>query len=147
MLTSKQSVESIFTATSDDMVTKTEIQAESVQVACLTALKEQEAKLADCRGAADESRRELQERKQEVRRQEFEDRQKDGADSCNGEGEFERCNFRELDQLVMRDVGNRIGMDKRWPVLIDLSRQVNTFFRYFSLTFASKPFRNRILLD
>lgn len=43
------------------------------------------------------------------------------------------CNFREIDEIIVRDVGDKILDDGRWPLLIDRSKQVATFFRYASL--------------
>ena len=41
-----------------------------------------------------------------------------------------RCNIKELDDVLMRDVGDRIQQDGRWPLLIDWSLQVSIFLRY-----------------
>jgi hypothetical protein len=41
-----------------------------------------------------------------------------------------RCNIKELDEVLMRDVGDRIQNDGRWPLLIDWSLQVAIFLRY-----------------
>ena len=40
------------------------------------------------------------------------------------------CNIRELDDVLVRDVGNRIAQDGRWPLLVDASNRVSTFLRY-----------------
>lgn len=41
-----------------------------------------------------------------------------------------RCNIRELDEVLMRDVGNRIKDSGKWPMLIDPTGQATTFLRY-----------------
>ena len=41
-----------------------------------------------------------------------------------------RVNFRELDDVIMRDVGNVLQKSKKWPILIDPSGQSATFLRY-----------------
>ncbi|XP_078485832.1 IQ motif and ankyrin repeat domain-containing protein 1-like [Ciona intestinalis] len=41
-----------------------------------------------------------------------------------------KCNIRELDEVLMRDVGNRIKSSGKWPLLIDPSGQAAVFLRY-----------------
>ncbi|XP_065843329.1 IQ motif and ankyrin repeat domain-containing protein 1-like isoform X2 [Oscarella lobularis] len=41
-----------------------------------------------------------------------------------------KVSIRELDDVLLRDVGNRIASDGRWPLLIDTSKQASTFLRY-----------------
>ena len=41
-----------------------------------------------------------------------------------------KCNIRELDEVLMRDVGNRIKDSGKWPMLIDPTGQASTFLRY-----------------
>nr|XP_015212678.1 PREDICTED: putative IQ motif and ankyrin repeat domain-containing protein LOC642574 homolog isoform X1 [Lepisosteus oculatus]XP_015212679.1 PREDICTED: putative IQ motif and ankyrin repeat domain-containing protein LOC642574 homolog isoform X1 [Lepisosteus oculatus] len=40
------------------------------------------------------------------------------------------CLVRELDDVLLKDVGGRIQQDGRWPLLIDPSGQAATFLRY-----------------
>ncbi|XP_077997605.1 IQ motif and ankyrin repeat domain-containing protein 1-like [Glandiceps talaboti] len=40
------------------------------------------------------------------------------------------CNIKELDEVLMRDVGGKIAADGRWPLLIDVSGRAATFLRY-----------------
>lgn len=41
-----------------------------------------------------------------------------------------KCNIRELDEVLMRDVGNKISESGKWPMLIDPTGQATTFLRY-----------------
>ncbi|CAK8672610.1 unnamed protein product [Clavelina lepadiformis] len=41
-----------------------------------------------------------------------------------------KCNIRELDEVLMRDVGNRIKDSGKWPMIIDTTGQASTFLRY-----------------
>eukprot|EP00128_Syssomonas_multiformis_P014362 Colp12_sorted_trinity150504_noHs@8586 len=41
-----------------------------------------------------------------------------------------KCNLRELDDVLIRDVGNRMADDGRWPLIVDVSKQSATFLRY-----------------
>ncbi|XP_002731762.2 IQ motif and ankyrin repeat domain-containing protein 1-like [Saccoglossus kowalevskii] len=40
------------------------------------------------------------------------------------------CNIKELDEVLMRDVGAKIATDGRWPLIIDTSGRAVTFLRY-----------------
>ncbi|EGD78869.1 hypothetical protein PTSG_01846 [Salpingoeca rosetta] len=41
-----------------------------------------------------------------------------------------KCSVRELDDVLVRDVGDRIASSGKWPLLVDRSKQVATFLRY-----------------
>ncbi|GFS01429.1 hypothetical protein ElyMa_004580900 [Elysia marginata] len=41
-----------------------------------------------------------------------------------------KVNIKELDDVLLRDVGNRIKDSGKWPLLIDQSGQASTFLRY-----------------
>ncbi|KAK3800105.1 hypothetical protein RRG08_015071 [Elysia crispata] len=41
-----------------------------------------------------------------------------------------KVNIKELDDVLLRDVGNRIKDSEKWPLLIDQSGQASTFLRY-----------------
>ncbi|KAJ8305740.1 hypothetical protein KUTeg_016285 [Tegillarca granosa] len=41
-----------------------------------------------------------------------------------------KVNIRELDDVLLRDVGNKIKDSGRWPLMIDPSGQAATFLRY-----------------
>ncbi|XP_067909710.1 IQ motif and ankyrin repeat domain-containing protein 1-like [Heterodontus francisci] len=45
------------------------------------------------------------------------------------------CHIRELDDVLMKDVGNKIKQDGRWPLIIDQSGQASTFLRYRDTNF------------
>ncbi|KYO28577.1 putative IQ motif and ankyrin repeat domain-containing LOC642574-like protein [Alligator mississippiensis] len=41
-----------------------------------------------------------------------------------------KCSVQELDDVLLKDVGEKICMDGRWPLIIDPSGQAATFLRY-----------------
>jgi len=41
-----------------------------------------------------------------------------------------KCNLKELDDVLMRDVGGKIKSDGRWPLIVDPSGQSAVFLRY-----------------
>uniref|UniRef100_UPI00398F4F53 IQ motif and ankyrin repeat domain-containing protein 1-like isoform X1 n=1 Tax=Pristiophorus japonicus TaxID=55135 RepID=UPI00398F4F53 len=45
------------------------------------------------------------------------------------------CHIRELDDVLLKDVGNKIQEDGRWPLIIDTSDQASTFLRYRDTNF------------
>ncbi|XP_041039290.1 IQ motif and ankyrin repeat domain-containing protein 1-like [Carcharodon carcharias] len=45
------------------------------------------------------------------------------------------CHIRELDDVLMKDVGDKIKQDGRWPLIIDRSGQASTFLRYRDTNF------------
>ena len=48
-----------------------------------------------------------------------------------------RCSLQEMDELIIRDIGGALATDGRWPLLIDLSKQAATFFRYRDVNYIS----------
>lgn len=96
-----------------------------VRDAVLRSVQSSEREVAAKKAAAAEAAREYQEIRLEMREHEHNERE-DAADAML----HMRCNLRELDDVVMRDVGGHIMRDGRWPLLLDLSKQVSTFFRY-----------------
>ncbi|XP_051872424.1 IQ motif and ankyrin repeat domain-containing protein 1-like [Pristis pectinata] len=45
------------------------------------------------------------------------------------------CHIRELDDVLLKDVGDKIKQDGRWPLVIDPSGQASTFLRYRDTNF------------
>ena len=41
-----------------------------------------------------------------------------------------KVTIRDLEDVLIRDVGNKIADDGRWPLLIDETGQVSVFVRY-----------------
>ncbi|XP_070557089.1 IQ motif and ankyrin repeat domain-containing protein 1-like [Ptychodera flava] len=72
---------------------------------------------------ADEAQMKLEQIRVQIREQEHE-----GESSPDVIGV--KCNIKELDEVLMRDVGGKIASDGRWPLLIDSSGRVATFLRY-----------------
>ena len=93
----------------------------------MQTIKSSERELAERREAADVASKRLQTAKKEIRKHDHVVRQEDGGDDSAG---FEKCNFREFDDLVMKDLGGRFKEVGRWPLVIDHSKQIATFMRY-----------------
>ncbi|RUS72886.1 hypothetical protein EGW08_019346 [Elysia chlorotica] len=55
-----------------------------------------------------------------------------GEDSstANDDSPGVKVNIKELDDVLLRDIGNRIKDSEKWPLLIDQSGQASTFLRY-----------------
>ncbi|XP_032896374.1 IQ motif and ankyrin repeat domain-containing protein 1 [Amblyraja radiata] len=45
------------------------------------------------------------------------------------------CHIRELDDVLLKDVGDKIKQDGRWPLIIDPSGQASIFLRYIDTNF------------
>ncbi|XP_059496896.1 IQ motif and ankyrin repeat domain-containing protein 1-like isoform X3 [Stegostoma tigrinum] len=45
------------------------------------------------------------------------------------------CHIRELDDVLLKDIGDKIKQDGRWPLIIDRSGQASTFLRYRDTNF------------
>lgn len=43
---------------------------------------------------------------------------------------IQRSNFKEIDEVIIKDVGNKIKDSQKWPLIIDISGRVNLFFKY-----------------
>ena len=46
-----------------------------------------------------------------------------------------KANIRELEEILMRDVGNKIRDSGKWPLIIDPSGQVSIFLKYRDTNF------------
>ena len=104
-----------------------ERKAQSICDTVMQTIKSSERELAERREAADVASKRLQTAKKEIRKHDHAVRQEDGGDDSAG---FEKCNFREFDDLVMKDLGGRFKEVGRWPLVIDHSKQIATFMRY-----------------
>jgi len=51
-------------------------------------------------------------------------------DSDDNDSKHIKCHLKELDDVLMRDVGDKIKDSKKWPLLIDTSSQAVTFLKY-----------------
>ncbi|PIK40842.1 putative IQ motif and ankyrin repeat domain-containing protein [Apostichopus japonicus] len=89
----------------------------------LQAVHEAERELELIKLEAEKSREKLAEIKLMKREQE-----KAGAEEEDLVGV--KCNFKELDDVLMRDVGDKIKNDGRWPLLIDSSGRAAMFLQY-----------------
>ncbi|KAM6956268.1 LOW QUALITY PROTEIN: IQ motif and ankyrin repeat domain-containing protein 1-like [Aplochiton taeniatus] len=56
-------------------------------------------------------------------------REQSGGDAVLESGGV-RCPVRDLDEVLIKDVGGKIKQDGRWPLLVDPSGQAATFLRY-----------------
>ncbi|XP_028411970.1 putative IQ motif and ankyrin repeat domain-containing protein [Dendronephthya gigantea] len=67
------------------------------------------------------------------------EQRKEGVGNTGGEDASElvgiKVSIKELDDVLMRDVGGKIAQSGRWPLLIDSSTQTSTFLRYRDTNF------------
>ncbi|XP_033122921.1 putative IQ motif and ankyrin repeat domain-containing protein [Anneissia japonica] len=75
--------------------------------------------------AAEEAREKLSQLKLKKREQ-----QRQGHNLEGIELPGVKVNIKELDDVLMRDVGGKMEADGRWPILIDSSNRSSTFLRY-----------------
>ncbi|XP_066547391.1 IQ motif and ankyrin repeat domain-containing protein 1 [Amia ocellicauda] len=88
----------------------------------LTAVREAEEELARARAAAQQAEADLSQARLELREQ-------TGGGAVSDRAGV-HCLVRELDDVLLKDVGGRIREDGRWPLLIDPSGQAAIFLRY-----------------
>eukprot|EP00730_Choanoeca_flexa_P004031 TRINITY_DN11580_c0_g1_i16.p1 TRINITY_DN11580_c0_g1~~TRINITY_DN11580_c0_g1_i16.p1 ORF type:complete len:590 (+),score=130.91 TRINITY_DN11580_c0_g1_i16:38-1771(+) len=93
----------------------------------LQMVHDSEAAVIEAQLAAEASRIKVRELNHKYRQQESDIQRENGDDDME---EMAKCSIRELDDVLMRDVGNVIANDGRWPLLMDASKQVATFLRY-----------------
>ncbi|XP_039767672.1 IQ motif and ankyrin repeat domain-containing protein 1 isoform X5 [Ornithorhynchus anatinus] len=74
------------------------------------------------------AQRQLEEQGQEHRQEE--QGQEHGQDAGSSEPPRLYCSVRELNDVLLRDVGGRIQAEGRWPLVIDPSGQAAIFLRY-----------------
>eukprot|EP00118_Oscarella_pearsei_P010653 m.66547 g.66547 ORF g.66547 m.66547 type:complete len:641 (+) comp35393_c0_seq2:388-2310(+) len=92
----------------------------------LQIVHDAESLLEEAKRNAEEAQKKLDEKRLAVREQQNPD-----ADDPSSQDEVGiKVSIRELDDVLLRDVGNRIASDGRWPLLIDPSKQAATFLRY-----------------
>ncbi|XP_071965660.1 IQ motif and ankyrin repeat domain-containing protein 1-like [Antedon mediterranea] len=84
-----------------------------------------EHELEMCKIAAEETRDKLSQLKLKKREQ-----KRQGQDLEGVELPGVKVNIKELDDVLMRDVGGKMEADGRWPILIDSSDRTSTFLRY-----------------
>ncbi|XP_039267786.2 IQ motif and ankyrin repeat domain-containing protein 1-like [Styela clava] len=94
----------------------------SITEITLQALHDAEGELEIAKLHADKARSKLEQARLRLREQQHEG----GDEALPGV----KCNIRELDEVLMRDVGNRITESGKWPMLIDPTGQATTFLRY-----------------
>ncbi|XP_041484288.1 IQ motif and ankyrin repeat domain-containing protein 1-like [Lytechinus variegatus] len=77
--------------------------------------------------SADEARNKVNNIKLQIREQ---------RKAASGEEEVGvKVNFKELNDVLLRDVGGKIKSDGRWPMLLDNSGRASTFLRYQDTNF------------
>ncbi|GMH40537.1 hypothetical protein BSKO_08441 [Bryopsis sp. KO-2023] len=58
-------------------------------------------------------------------------------DDCDGDLPGEVIALKDLDDVIFRDVGDKLLNDGRWPFIIDVSSQSSVFFRYTDTNYIS----------
>ncbi|CAL8074685.1 unnamed protein product [Calicophoron daubneyi] len=74
----------------------------------------------------EKARKRCQEAKLELRDEEKKERRKSSNDSRPGIV----CSLRDLDDVIFKDVGDRLSDSGKWPLIIDPTDQSSTFLRY-----------------
>ncbi|XP_001183758.2 putative IQ motif and ankyrin repeat domain-containing protein [Strongylocentrotus purpuratus] len=93
----------------------------------LQCVHDAEHELEMAKIAADEARNKVNQIKLQMREQ---------RKAASGEDEIGvKVNFKELNDVLLRDVGGKIKSDGRWPMLLDPSGRVSTFLRYQDTNF------------
>ncbi|CAI8018802.1 IQ motif and ankyrin repeat domain-containing protein 1 [Geodia barretti] len=97
----------------------------------LAIVHDAEELLESARIAAEQARKRLNDARLQLRlkRKEFKN---DGENYEESNDDFSdvSINIRELDDVLMKDVGNKIAGSGKWPLLIDAGKQAATFLRY-----------------
>ncbi|XP_003384105.1 PREDICTED: putative IQ motif and ankyrin repeat domain-containing protein [Amphimedon queenslandica] len=97
----------------------------------LTAVHDAEDLLEKCKINAQSAKEKLQEAKLKMRmkRKEFKSDIDDEEDDENTPVDV-TVNIREMDDVLMKDVGNKIAESNKWPLILDHGRQCATFLVY-----------------
>ncbi|XP_064382225.1 IQ motif and ankyrin repeat domain-containing protein 1-like isoform X2 [Halichondria panicea] len=95
----------------------------------LPAVQDAEAHLEICKLHAEEARKKLQQIRLKLRmkKKEFQDLGDEEDDDVKVDVVI---NIRELDDVLLKDVGNKITNSDKWPLIIDSNQQAATFMRY-----------------
>ncbi|XP_045311510.1 IQ motif and ankyrin repeat domain-containing protein 1 isoform X2 [Leopardus geoffroyi] len=94
----------------------------------LQAIKDAEAQVDRLRLEAQKAEETLAMARLELREQTQEGEEEEDEDAAAAPGL--KCQVTELHDVLMKDVGDRIRADGRWPLVIDPSGQAATFLRY-----------------
>ncbi|XP_049488758.1 IQ motif and ankyrin repeat domain-containing protein 1 isoform X2 [Panthera uncia] len=94
----------------------------------LQAIKDAEAQVDRLRLEARKAEETLAVARLELRKQTQEGEEEEEAAAAAAPGL--KCQVTELHDVLMKDVGDRIRVDGRWPLVIDPSGQAATFLRY-----------------
>jgi hypothetical protein len=92
----------------------------------LKAIHDAEETLEMCKLNADKTRERLAQVKLKLRDKQMESSEDRSEDESIGV----KVAVKELDDVLFRDVGNKIASDGRWPLIIDPKQQCATFLRY-----------------
>eukprot|EP00794_Sanderia_malayensis_P004654 gene4654-5262_t len=94
----------------------------------LQAVHEAEQELADLQISEQKARETLSELRLRLREETSSHR--DASNDAAFPDKCVKCNIKELDDVLLRDVGDRIKNDPRWPLIVDASGQASVFLRY-----------------
>jgi len=89
----------------------------------LQSIHDAEIDLARAQRNEEEARKKLFEAKLHLREQKVEGGEEDDV-------RIAKCNFKELDQVLMLDVGDVVKNSEKWPLILDSSNQAVTFLKY-----------------
>lgn len=102
----------------------------------LKSVQDAEDHLERCKLHAEESRKKLQEAKLKMRM-----KRKEYVTESDEEEDDTKVDVvvtvRELDDVLMKDVGDKITQSGKWPLIIDPGKQCSTFLRYRDTNYLS----------
>ena len=118
-----------------------EMKAEALLAVALDLVKQAEAKLVAAKAAAAEAAGAAAEARLAARRAEAE---------AQGKAEVEEEDFkaavtidlRDLNDVLIKDVGGLLSASGKWPVVADVSRRAATFLRYIDSNFVATTSQN-----
>ena len=111
-----------------------EAKPQSLLDAALTAIKEAEHTLKECKAKAEVAREALQMTKLSLREQEQEN-----ADGAEGEEEVAGIyvEMKDLDDVLIKDVGDKVKESGKAACVIDISKQASVFLRYLDTNYVN----------
>jgi len=110
--------------------------------ATLDAIKAAEAVVAAAQAAASAAADRLDLAKLRLREQQAAEREAQGANTGGEEGCEEELpgapvDIRDLDDVLVRDVGGKLAASGKWPLVIDTSGQASVFLRYLDVNYVN----------
>mmetsp|Transcript_29082 Transcript_29082/g.92824 ORF Transcript_29082/g.92824 Transcript_29082/m.92824 type:complete len:304 (+) Transcript_29082:447-1358(+) len=110
-----------------------EHKSEELLKATLSQVKEAEGQLEEAKKKHAVSNERLQNAKLALREKQREEDEARGEEELPGN----KVDLADLDDVLVRDVGDKIKNDGRWPLVIDVSSQASVFLRYMDTNYVN----------